>query len=484
MKNIKLIESEKMSTHIIETLGKSNIKGSYLRYYNEVKNRHIKMHHLKRMLTENGTYTDKNSRIITKHITLISSYLNRLAQYILHNNTHPDQKGWNKYYRENSMKSVYASVLYVPPPRNQSVVSRLMRQSTYKQAKSFYLQKIAFEIETADKKGWYMVFDTLKLADEQLKAFYQHSTGTDEQGQSCDIPIKKYLEGYAKSIASQLRIKVRDKIPRTDYYRYFVVPEYGTETNRLHFHVLHLMKILPKGCSNDPNMGNPNQNYREVQGMKYRWPYSAQTTPIAVRYAGDSFKHKLGWLFPKQTINGQLVPAKITGSKGLSVYMSKYVAKGVELIESEGDKWNLSMKRIGLNPTSIHRITISKGFGFNDVASMQHLTINALVELTKLSHDSTSWYSLLKHTAKRELRARLDKNLSIQDINRLAPIPFNFTNVIKSKLGKIDEHISLPARFKKIPFDALSSEAIQYLRDNKYDIKSQTKPKHRCSAGK
>lgn len=480
MKMIQNKTPDEITTHIIETLGKSNIPGSYLRYYNEVKNRHIKIASLRLKLIEQGKYTNKNARVIIKHQTIINKYLNRLAQSILHNTTHPDQKGWNVYYRANPLNLVYQTVSYVPPPRNQSTVSRVMRQSSYKQAQTFYSQKIAFEIQTANEKGWFMVFDTLKFADEKLAQFYKDSNHPN----ALERPINKYLGNYAKSISNQLGYKRKDKINRTEYYRYFCVPEYGGETNRLHFHILHLMKVLPRGCSTDPNSDNPSHTYREVQGMKYNWNYSAQTTPIAVRYAGDAFKAKLDWLFPKQETSKGLIPVKISDSKGLAVYMSKYVAKGVDTLESQGDKWNLGMRRKGFDARTIHRITVSKGFGFNDIAPMDNLSIETIIELTKLSHDSTPWHSLLKHSAKRHLKTRLDKTLSIEKINSLAPVAFDFVSVMKSKLGKTPALITLPVRFKKIPFESLSQQTINYLETNNYARHQQPQKPNTFFAGK
>lgn len=480
MKNINLSEEDKIVTHIIETVGKSNLKGSYLRYYNEVVNRHIKISHLAVKLAELGKNTDKNNRIIAKHKTFVTKYLNRLAQYILHTHTHTDQKGWNKYYRENPMNKVFASVGYVPPPRNQSPVSRLMRQSTYNQAKSFYAQKIAFEIEMADKKGWYMVFDTLKFADEKLKEFY------DDYNNNSDTlrPLNVYMSNYANCIAKKLRIKPGDKVSRESYYRYFIVPEYGDKTNRLHFHVLHLMKVLPCNAI-DPNLSNPNDSYREVPGMKYKWKYSTQTTPIAVRYSGDSYGTKLKWKWVKRIdqASGNLFPLPVSDSKGLSVYMSKYVAKGVDLSESEGDRWNLGMRRKGIDARKVLRITVSRGFGFNDIADMSYLSVPGLVELTKLSSDSTPWYSLLKHAAKRKLKSMVSPSFTVEDINRLAPEPINFTSITKSKLGLTKDFESLPKRFRKIPFESLSNEVVFYLEKNNYAKHQQPKKPNHCFGG-
>lgn len=468
-------------TNVISALGISKIKGSYLRYYTEVTNRAIKIQSLRKKLLESSQLTLKRDRIITKHLTIINPYLKRLAQSIHHNNQQPMQKAWNRYNRDNPFNQVAASVGYVPPIRDHSPVSRAMRQSTYAQAKAYYSQKIAFEISQAAKKGWYIVFDTLKFADDKIGSFYDDNNNKD----ATKRPINLYTGGFAKDIAQRLNIKNRDKIPRTDYYRFFCVPEYGSETNRLHFHLLHLMKVLPSNCERDPNFANKSQNRTEVQGMKYKWKYSTQTTPIAVRHQGDSFGAKLKWLAPKKINNqGLLEAADVKQPQAIAAYMSKYVAKGVDELESQGDKWNQDMKRKGYDARAVHRISISRGFGFNDIASMQELTHDAIIELTKLSHDSTPWYSLLKHAAKKELAGRIPQNITIETIKELAPTPFNYVSVMQSKLGVTPEHVSLPSRYKKISFSNLSTETINYLESNKYADHQQPKKPNKIFAGK
>src|SRR5699024_474796 len=89
--------------------------------------------------------------------------------------------------------------------------------------------------------GWFIVFDTLTLADDRLEAFYDNPNA-----------LRDYFRDIGRMVLAAEGRKANDS--HADCYQYFCVPEYGTANGRLHFHAVHFMRTLPTG-SVDPNFG-------------------------------------------------------------------------------------------------------------------------------------------------------------------------------------------------------------------------------------
>src|SRR5262245_56385310 len=87
--------------------------------------------------------------------------------------------------------------------------------------------------------GWFIVFDTLTLADDRLEAFYDNPNA-----------LRDYFRDIGRMVLAAEGRKANDS--HADCYQYFCVPEYGTANGRLHFHAVHFMRTLPTG-SVDPN---------------------------------------------------------------------------------------------------------------------------------------------------------------------------------------------------------------------------------------
>src|SRR5438045_2295775 len=101
------------------------------------------------------------------------------------------------------------------------------------------LRLVAFRQAHAD--GWFIVFDTLTLADDRLEAFYDNPNA-----------LRDYFRDIGRMVLAAEGRKANDS--HADCYQYFCVPEYGTANGRLHFHAVHFMRTLPTG-SVDPNFG-------------------------------------------------------------------------------------------------------------------------------------------------------------------------------------------------------------------------------------
>src|SRR5437868_11894385 len=97
----------------------------------------------------------------------------------------------------------------------------------------FFKLKTAYEIglgipaeplfrSQAHADGWFIVFDTLTLADDRLEAFYDNPNA-----------LRDYFRDIGRMVLAAEGRKANDS--HADCYQYFCVPEYGTANGRLHF---------------------------------------------------------------------------------------------------------------------------------------------------------------------------------------------------------------------------------------------------------
>src|SRR5262245_63307991 len=98
----------------------------------------------------------------------------------------------------------------------------------------FFKQKTAYEIglgipaeplfrsnamRQAHADGWFIVFDTLTLADDRLEAFYDNPNA-----------LRDYFRDIGRMVLAAEGRKANDS--HADCYQYFCVPEYGTANGR------------------------------------------------------------------------------------------------------------------------------------------------------------------------------------------------------------------------------------------------------------
>src|SRR5690242_7205922 len=81
----------------------------------------------------------------------------------------------------------------------------------------------------AHADGWFIVFDTLTLADDRLEAFYDNPNA-----------LRDYFRDIGRMVLAAEGRKANDS--HADCYQYFCVLEYGTANGRLHFHAVHFMR--------------------------------------------------------------------------------------------------------------------------------------------------------------------------------------------------------------------------------------------------
>src|SRR5437899_3375092 len=72
----------------------------------------------------------------------------------------------------------------------------------------------------AHADGWFIVFDTLTLADDRLEAFYDNPNA-----------LRDYFRDIGRMVLAAEGRKANDS--HADCYQYFCVPEYGTANGRL-----------------------------------------------------------------------------------------------------------------------------------------------------------------------------------------------------------------------------------------------------------
>lgn len=163
-------------------------------------------------------------------------------------------------------------------------------------------------------QGWYVVFNTLTV---RPGAYYQVFNKHSKE-------FKNYVRNYQREI-DEAEYGTRNAPRGTECnHVYFACVEEGGEGGRLHIHVLHLSRALPRG-SNDPNRGRSQPTHRELWRLKRLWTHG-NSTPIAARFSPKDAYGKIGWRWPIDKATGD---AKvITSPLQLANYMSKYINKG------------------------------------------------------------------------------------------------------------------------------------------------------------
>ncbi|MCY1701123.1 replication endonuclease [Lelliottia sp. SL45] len=191
------------------------------------------------------------------------------------------------------------------------------------------------------------------------------------------------------------------------------------------------MRTMPLLCS-DPNIGRRIRDRRQISAMQSTWPYGFNA-PIAVRYSGDAFS-RAGWIWPVAK-NG--VPIKALPYTAVGFYVAKYVNKKVNLDIIKkctgGNEWNKSLKeRLDLIPGKVFRVRMSRNFGMK-VPSMDNLSMEALVQMTRLSSRTTPLQLVLRQNARRNLRSRLAA-LSVSDILTARPPTINLLKFLRNSM--------------------------------------------------
>src|SRR6185437_16284216 len=137
--------------------------------------------------------------------------------------------------------------------------SRLLEASTMKSRRGFAIQRLMNAMRQAHADGWFIVFDTLTLADDRLEAFYGNPNA-----------LRVYFRDIGRMVLAAEGCRANDS--HADCYQYFCVPEYGTANGRLHFYAVDFMGTLPT-VSVDPIFGRRVFNCRHLIIVQNTLPY-------------------------------------------------------------------------------------------------------------------------------------------------------------------------------------------------------------------
>src|SRR6266404_4103903 len=133
-----------------------------------------------------------------------------------------------KLAAERPLKDIRDEYNYPKKKGIKDECSRLLEASTMKSRRGFAIQRLMNAMRQAHADGWFIVFDTLTLADDRLEAFYDNPNA-----------LRDYFRDIGRMVLAAEGRKANDS--HADCYQYFCVPEYGTANGRLHFHAVHFM---------------------------------------------------------------------------------------------------------------------------------------------------------------------------------------------------------------------------------------------------
>src|SRR6266536_945376 len=396
---------------------------------------------------------DEFVSVTEKLMDELAQCYNVLPQLDINNTIDHRPEGDEKWFLENE-KTVtqFCRKLAAERPLKdiRDEYTRLLEASTMKSRRGFAIQRLMNAMRQAHADGWFIVFDTLTLADDRLEAFYDNPNA-----------LRDYFRDIGRMVLAAEGRKANDS--HADCYQYFCVPEYGTANGRLHFHAVHFMRTLPTG-SVDPNCGRRVRNRRQLNSLQNAWPYG-YSMPIAVRYTQDAFSRS-GWLWPF-VAKGE--PVKATRYMAVGFYVAKYVNKKSDMdLAAKGlgaKEWNTSLKpKLSLLPKKLFRIRMSRNFGMK-MLTMTNLSTECLIQLTKLGYDATPFNQIWKQNAKREMRLRLGK-VTVADVLAAQPVTTNLLKFMRASIkmiGVYNLQSFIASMTQKLTLSDISDESKNYL---------------------
>lgn len=354
-------------------------------------------------------------------------------------------RDWRKYMSDFPKKTL--DIIFEMPTKPKFVpddATRMLMEAQNKSRSQQTIQRLMNEVELRHNDGWFFIFDSLTLAPDMVKTFYETPTA-----------IRDYARNMGFKVNEALGRKKHSSY--TDVYRYFCVPEFGSLNGRLHFHVIHCVAALPLG-SQDPNMGKRVRNNHVIDSCRGLWKFGF-SAPIAVRYHNDAYTRS-GWLLPVDK-NGQAKQLKPI--KAVCHYVAKYVNKNSDFkirhkLKTGKSKWMRQIETIVPKDKMNHtfKVRMSRGFG-RETPSMTNLSNASLMELTKLHWKVSPINKILKQNARKELALRLGA-LTMQDIQECRP---TVINLLKSlRLSMQNKQPYNPANSGLTPTLSLTSKDI------------------------
>src|SRR5690625_3068808 len=192
---------------------------------------------------------DESVSVTEKLMDELAQCYNVLPQLDINNTIDHRPEGDEKWFLENEktvtqfcrklaaerpLKDIRDEYNYPKKKGIKDECSRLLEASTMKSRRGFAIQRLMNAMRQARADGWFIVFDTLTLADDRLEAFYDKPNA-----------LRDYFRDICRMVLAAVGRKANDS--HADCYQYFCVPEYGTANCRLHFHEMHYLRTITTG---------------------------------------------------------------------------------------------------------------------------------------------------------------------------------------------------------------------------------------------
>src|SRR5699024_12088150 len=113
------------------------------------------------------------------------------------------------------LKDICDDYNYSKKIRIKCECSRLLEAFTMISRRGFAIQRLMNAMRQAHADGWFIVFDTLTLADDRLEAYYDNPNA-----------LRDNFRDIGRIVLSAEGRKANDS--HSDCYQYFCVPEYAT----------------------------------------------------------------------------------------------------------------------------------------------------------------------------------------------------------------------------------------------------------------
>lgn len=219
----------------------------------------------------------------------------------------------------------------VGAPDPDPVVRVALRRAAEQAArarKSTAIWRFSQALQQAEESGWYAVFNTLTVKPVDYYAVFSHKSRA----------FSRYIEAVHRAVGISAHRTKRLARQNDDFHRYFAVVESGDRTDRLHIHVVHLMRVLPAGVA-DPALAG--RHCRKISAFKKFWQYGF-SAPIAVRFGASDAFARAGWTWPESSDGA---PARVGSWQALACYMAKYVSKSLTSNDRGDYQWRIRISR-------------------------------------------------------------------------------------------------------------------------------------------
>ena len=268
---------------------------------------------------------------------------------------------------------------------------------------SLWAFKLRQECKEATEKGWYIIFNTLTINDENYEQVFKRGSKH----------WRNYIQNFARSIKGK--------------HKYFACTELGEKHGRKHIHVLHFCETIPTKWK-DPNEGRYKPDKREIKRIKQLWNYG-RSAPIAVRTNPQDPYGNIGWRWPCKP-NGQTLEASSIYQVG--AYVAKYVTKAYT---KEKNQWRTKASR-NFGTTPIHNKL--RMMSNQDLLKMVYLSKEDLV----YRGSEVIPHNLLKKVAIKIFHSRIGYRLNLRRLKGSLKRKEQLPLLMRSLIQKIQHHNS------------------------------------------